>query len=97
MRTARLGTRGPELSVIGFGAWELGAADFLGPAPPRDQMVDAVKTAIDSGIDWIDTAEVYGEGRSEEVVGLAIQGRRDEVLLALGDLDGVEQVRWKET
>lgn len=82
MRTARLGTRGPELSVIGFGAWELGAADFLGPAPPRDQMVDAVKTAIDSGIDWIDTAEVYGDGRSEEVVGLAIQGRRDEVLLA---------------
>lgn len=82
MRTARLGSNGPELTVIGFGAWEVGGADFLGPAPPREERVEAVRAAMDAGMNWIDTAEVYGEGRSEETVALAISGRRDEVLLA---------------
>ena len=82
MRTARLGSRGPELSVIGFGAWEVGASDFLGPAPPRDQMVEAVRAASDAGMNWIDTAEVYGEGASEGVVALGVQGRRDDVFIA---------------
>jgi aryl-alcohol dehydrogenase-like predicted oxidoreductase len=82
MRTERLGSRGPDLSVIGFGAWEVGGSEFLGPAPPRDQMLEAVRAAMDAGIDWIDTAEVYGKGASEEVVGLAIQGRRDDVRIA---------------
>jgi aryl-alcohol dehydrogenase-like predicted oxidoreductase len=82
MRTARLGSRGPELSVVGFGAWEVGGSDFLGPAPAQDQMVEAVRAALDAGIDWIDTAEVYARGTSEEVVALAIRGRRDDVLIA---------------
>jgi aryl-alcohol dehydrogenase-like predicted oxidoreductase len=82
MRTARLGSNGPDLSVIGFGAWEVGGSEFLGPAPHQDRLVEAVLTAIDAGMNWIDTAEVYGEGRSEEVVALAISGRRDDVLLA---------------
>jgi len=82
VRTARLGSRGPELSVIGFGAWEVGAEEFLGPAPPRDQMVEAVRAASDAGMNWIDTAEVYGEGASEGVVALGVQGRRDDVFIA---------------
>jgi aryl-alcohol dehydrogenase-like predicted oxidoreductase len=45
-------------------------------------VLDAVRTVFDSGIDWIDTAEIYGRGRSEELVAKAVAGRRDEILLA---------------
>jgi aryl-alcohol dehydrogenase-like predicted oxidoreductase len=82
MRMARLGSNGPELSVIGFGAWEVGGSDFLGPAPPREQRVEAVRSVFDTSVNWIDTAEVYGSGTSEEIVALAIQGHREEILLA---------------
>ncbi|MGH3140229.1 MAG: aldo/keto reductase, partial [Gaiellales bacterium] len=51
-----------------------------GPAPD-DDVIAAIRAALDSGQTWIDTAEVYGQGRSEELVGRAIAGRRDEVLL----------------
>ncbi|MGH2764554.1 MAG: aldo/keto reductase [Actinomycetota bacterium] len=81
MRTRRLGSRGPELSVIGFGAWEAGG-DMWGPNPSEDQVIEAIRAGLDAGIGWIDTAEVYGSGTSEELVGRAIQGRRDQVLIA---------------
>jgi aryl-alcohol dehydrogenase-like predicted oxidoreductase len=80
MRTQALGAGGPEISVIGYGAWQAGGADWGGPAPD-DDVVAAIRAALDSGQTWIDTAEVYGQGRSEELVGRAIAGRRDEVLL----------------
>jgi len=80
--TRRLGSQGPEISVIGFGAWEAGLGPEWGEAPPTEQVVAAMRQAIDEGIDWIDTAEVYGDGRSEEVVAEAVRGRRDEVLIA---------------
>jgi aryl-alcohol dehydrogenase-like predicted oxidoreductase len=82
MRTQRLGSRGPELSVVGFGAWEAGGGREWGNAPPREQIVDAIRAVFETGINWIDTAEVYGDGRSEELVGEAVAGRRDEVLVA---------------
>lgn len=82
MRTHRLGSQGPEVSVVGYGAWEAGSGSEWGQAPPQGQIVEAIRSALDSGIDWIDTAEVYGDGRSEEAVALAISGRRDQVLLA---------------
>jgi aryl-alcohol dehydrogenase-like predicted oxidoreductase len=53
-----------------------------GEAPPEEQIVEAIRRAVDSGTDWIDTAEVYGNGRSEELVARAIAGRRDEVMIA---------------
>jgi aryl-alcohol dehydrogenase-like predicted oxidoreductase len=81
MRTQRLGSRGPEMTVIGFGAWEAGG-DAWGPNPSDDRVVAAIRSAIDAGIGWIDTAEVYGGGVSERLVGRAVQGRRDDVLLA---------------
>ena len=65
---------------IGYGAWQAGGADWGGRAPD-DDVIAAIRAAIDSGQTWIDTAEVYGQGRSEELVGRAIAGRRDEVLL----------------
>ncbi|MGA9161140.1 MAG: aldo/keto reductase [Actinomycetota bacterium] len=82
MRRARLGGQGPELSVIGFGAWEAGGGSEWGNAPPDDQVLSAIRAVFDCGIDWIDTAEVYGRGRSEELVGQAVADRRDEILIA---------------
>jgi len=82
MRMQKLGSQGPELSVVGFGAWEAGGGSEWGEAPPQDSIVQAIRTVLDTGINWIDTAEVYGDGRSEEVVGLAVTGRRDEALIA---------------
>lgn len=76
MKTQRLGTKGPEISVIGYGAWEAGGMAW-GPNPPDDQVVDAMRTALDEGMTWIDTAEVYGGGHSEELVAEAIRGRDD--------------------
>ena len=81
MRRNRLGSRGPEVSVIGFGAWEAGGGSEWGESPPEEQVLEAIRTVFETGIDWIDTAEVYGRGRSEELVARAIQGRRDEILI----------------
>ena len=70
MKMQRLGSEGPDISVVGFGAWEAGGQAW-GPNPPDEQTIEAMTTAIDSGCNWIDTAEVYGDGRSEELVGEA--------------------------
>ena len=74
MRTRKLGSHGPEISVIGYGAWEAGGMAW-GANPPDEETVDAMRAAFDAGIDWVDTAEVYGGGRSEELVGGAVDGR----------------------
>ncbi len=76
MRRERLGRKGPSISVVGYGAWEAGGMAW-GPNPPVDQTISSMRAAIDSGINWIDTAEVYGGGRSEELVGRALEGTRD--------------------
>jgi aryl-alcohol dehydrogenase-like predicted oxidoreductase len=82
MQMRRLGREGPELSVVGFGAWEAGKGEVWGTPPPDEQIVRAIATVLDTGINWIDTAEVYGDGTSETFVGRAVAGRRDEVLIA---------------
>jgi aryl-alcohol dehydrogenase-like predicted oxidoreductase len=81
MRTERLGSEGPEISVVGFGAWEAGG-DAWGPNPSDDEVVEAMRAGFDAGITWIDTAEGYGSGKSEELVARGIEGRRDEVVVA---------------
>ncbi len=80
MEMRKLGREGPEISVVGYGAWEAGGTDW-GPNPSDDEVIGAIRAALDAGMTWIDTAEVYGDGRSEELVGRAIAGRRDEVLI----------------
>lgn len=69
------------MSVIGFGAWEAGG-DAWGPNESEAGVIEAMHAAIDAGITWIDTAEVYGKGVSESLVGKALVGRRHEVLVA---------------
>jgi aryl-alcohol dehydrogenase-like predicted oxidoreductase len=81
MRSRQLGSEGPEISVVGYGAWEAGG-DAWGPNESDQVVIDAIRAGIDAGITWIDTAEVYGDGDSEELVGRAIEGRRDEVVIA---------------
>lgn len=73
MKTKRLGSNGPEISVIGYGAWEAGGMAW-GPNPPEEQVIEAMETAIAAGSDWIDTAEVYGGGRSETLVAEVLAG-----------------------
>jgi methylglyoxal reductase len=75
-----LGRDGPAISVIGFGAWEAGG-DVWGANPSDERVVSAVHAAIEAGMTWIDTAEGYGRGASERIVGEAIAGRRDQVLV----------------
>ncbi len=80
MEMRKLGREGPAISVVGYGAWEAGGTDW-GPNPSDDEVIAAIRAALDAGMNWIDTAEVYGDGRSEELVGRAVAGRRDEVLI----------------
>jgi len=82
MRTRRLGAEGPEITVIGFGAWEAGKGAEWGEAPADDRILEAMRAGFDAGIDWIDTAEVYGNGTSETLVARAVAGRRDQVAIA---------------
>jgi aryl-alcohol dehydrogenase-like predicted oxidoreductase len=81
MRLRRLGARGPEISVIGYGAWEAGGTAW-GPNESEDSVVSAIRAGLDAGIDWIDTAEVYGDGVSERLVARATRDRRDDVTVA---------------
>lgn len=76
MKTRKLGSSGPEISVVGYGSWEAGGHAW-GPEVPDERTIEAIQTGVNSGINWIDTAEVYGGGRSEELVGKALQGRDD--------------------
>src|SRR5213079_2861803 len=68
-------------SVIGFGAWEAGGSDW-GPNESERSVIDAIRAGLDAGMTWIDTAEVYGNGVSERLVGAGVADRRDEVLVA---------------
>ena len=70
----KLGNSDLEITPIGFGAWAIGGGDWVygwGPQDDRDS-VSAIHRALDHGINWIDTAAVYGLGRSEEVVARAL-------------------------
>ena len=80
MEMRRLGSRGPEISVVGFGAWEAGG-EYWGPNESDEAVIRAIHAGLDAGMNWIDTAEIYGGGRSEELVGRAAAGRRDGVLI----------------
>ena len=82
--TRSLGYTGEQLTGVGLGTWAIGGGDWqYGWGPQEDQeSVAAIRRALDVGINWIDTARIYGLGHSEKIVGEAIAGRRDEVFLA---------------
>jgi aryl-alcohol dehydrogenase-like predicted oxidoreductase len=76
MDMRELGPNGPQISVVGFGSWEAGGSEW-GPNDSDEQVIDAMRAGFDAGMNWIDTAEVYGPHRSETLVGRAVAGRRD--------------------
>jgi aryl-alcohol dehydrogenase-like predicted oxidoreductase len=81
MDNRTLGTNGLEVSAIGFGC--MGMSQSYGPNPgDRQQMIDLLRTAVDRGVTFFDTAEVYGPFVNEELVGEALAPVRDQVVIA---------------
>jgi aryl-alcohol dehydrogenase-like predicted oxidoreductase len=76
LTTTELGDTGLEITRIGFGAWAIGGGnwEFGWGAQADDDSVAAIQHALEHGINWIDTAAAYGFGRSEQVVGRALEG-----------------------
>uniref|UniRef100_Q01U52 Aldo/keto reductase n=1 Tax=Solibacter usitatus (strain Ellin6076) TaxID=234267 RepID=Q01U52_SOLUE len=77
MKMKRLGNSDLELTPIGVGAWAMGGGGWAFAWGPQDddESIAAIQAALDRGVNWIDTAAVYGLGHSEEVVARAIAGR----------------------
>lgn len=77
MQTRQLGRSDLAITPVGVGAWAMGGGDWAFSWGPQqdEQSVAAIHAALDAGVNWIDTAAVYGLGHSEEVVAKAIAGR----------------------
>ena len=80
MEYRKLGLSDLEVSAVGLGTWALGN-DYFGEVDDAESIA-AIQAGLDAGINLIDTAPAYGAGHAEEIVGKAIQGRRDQVVVA---------------
>jgi len=79
MQTRKLGNQGPEVSAIGLGC--MGMSAFYGPADDATS-IEVIHGALDRGVTLFDTADMYGIGKNEELVGVALAGRRDRAVIA---------------
>ena len=84
MQPRKLGNSDLYLTPLGLGAWAIGGGGWIGGWGPQDdtESIATIHHALDLGINWIDTAPYYGRGHSEEIVGQAVAGRRDKVIIA---------------
>ena len=84
MKMRTLGSTGLKVSEIGFGAWAIGGDAHGNSYGPTDdaESLRAVSAALDLGCNFFDTADSYGQGHSEELLGQAFNGRRDRVVIA---------------
>jgi aryl-alcohol dehydrogenase-like predicted oxidoreductase len=83
MEKRRLGTTDMEITPVGFGCWAIGGANWAygwGTQSDRDA-IEAIENAVELGINWIDTAAVYGLGHAEELVGKALRGLNEKPLV----------------
>ncbi len=83
MRTRRLGNTDLELTVVGLGTWAMGGSWQFGWGPQdQGEAIAAILKAIDLGINWIDTAPIYGCGHSEELLGIALKKTKIRPIIA---------------
>ncbi|MBX3220638.1 MAG: aldo/keto reductase [Labilithrix sp.] len=82
MKTTKLGAQGPKVSAIGLGSLSMGRSGPFG-ASQDDEAIRTIHEAMDRGVTLIDTADFYGNGESELLVGRAIAGRRDKVVVSV--------------
>jgi aryl-alcohol dehydrogenase-like predicted oxidoreductase len=80
MQTRTLGNQGLTVSALGLGC--MGMSQSFGPRPPREEMITFLRAAVEHGVTFFDTAEVYGPFHNEELVGEALQPVRDQVVIA---------------
>lgn len=84
MEKRKLGYSDLYITPVGLGTWAIGGGENpygWGPQDDKDSIA-TIQRAVDLGINWLDTAKGYGHGHSEEVVGQALKGRRDKVIVA---------------
>jgi aryl-alcohol dehydrogenase-like predicted oxidoreductase len=84
VRVNQLGNTDIRLSVIGLGTYAIGGGDYKFGWGPQDnkESIAAIRRAVDLGVNWIDTAPLYGLGHGEEIVGQALEGIRDKVIIS---------------
>ena len=95
MKTRQLGRRGLDVSALGLGC--MGMSWSYSPVPNRDDMVRLLRAAVERGVTFFDTAEVYGPFANEELVGEALAPFRDQVVIAtkFGWAPGADgETRW---
>jgi aryl-alcohol dehydrogenase-like predicted oxidoreductase len=84
MRVRKLGNSDLDLTTIGFGAWAIGGGEWVFGWGPQDdaESIKTIHAALDLGINWIDTAAIYGLGHSEQIVARALKDRPGRVIVA---------------
>ncbi|MEV0561122.1 aldo/keto reductase [Dactylosporangium sp. NPDC050588] len=86
--TRKLGRSGIEVSALGIGCWAIGGPFWAGDQPlgwgevDDDESIRAIRRALDLGVTFFDTANVYGAGHSEKILATALHGRRDQAVIA---------------
>ena len=75
-----IGTSGVKASAVGLGTWAIGG--WMWGGTDEAESIAAIQASLDAGVTLIDTAPAYGLGRSEEIVGKALKGRRDKAVIA---------------
>ena len=83
MEYRELGKSGFKVSAVGLGTWQWGSREWgWGHSYGKKDVLTAFETALELGINLVDTAEIYGRGKSEELIGEALRGHREEVVIA---------------